>query len=129
MVPGISEHQFSPRACSAPDRQFAANLIRTLAHPAQAEVPGRAFIGSELWIDAFAVISNANLEALLTVAELHLDTARLGMTKGVSDSFARDPVDLIADERPLLSRRPFDSQVYFSTQVGLGRPRAPPRVS
>ena len=78
-------------------------------------MPGRALIGQEFRIDAFAVIAHAKLEALLTVAELHLDTARLGMTEGVSQGFARDPIDLIADERPLLSRGAFDGQAYFGT--------------
>src|SRR5271167_4676396 len=46
--------------------------------------------------------------------------SRLGMMEGVSQRFAPDPIDLIAYQRPLLSRGAFDNQAHFGSAAMAG---------
>src|ERR1700756_1405682 len=96
---GHTEYHLRSGGQSAPDRELAANVLCTLTHASQPKVPGGVLIPQKVGIDALPVIPYAQLELPLTIPKLHLDAARLGVKKCVSQRFARNPVDLIADQR------------------------------
>src|SRR6266705_4883632 len=57
-----------------------------------------------LRINAAAIVANKHSQLLRTVLDLNFDAARLCVAKRVYQSFAPDPIDVVADDRVQRSR-------------------------
>src|SRR6266700_8208838 len=57
-----------------------------------------------LRINAAAIVANKHSQLLHTILDLHFNAARLCVAKRVYQSFAPDPIDVVADDRVQRSR-------------------------
>src|SRR5262245_52393921 len=82
-----------------PHIQLRADLLCSLSNPRQTPVSGDPAFLQQVGVHAFSIVPHAQPKLVFCVQELSFDPARLCVSEGVPQHFARDSVDLIADER------------------------------
>src|SRR5271157_715935 len=73
--------------------------------PCKPKCPGRPFLIKKLRVDALAIISHAQPEALVVVVDFHLNAPRLRVPEGIAQRLASNPVDFVAQNGMQTLRR------------------------
>src|SRR5262249_10287492 len=81
-----------------------------LTHARQTKVPGSIAV-QDRRIDALTVIAHTKLKLAIIVPDLHFNATRACVPEGIAQSLAPDPIDVVTDDWPHLSRRAFDSDI------------------
>src|SRR5271157_824710 len=111
-------------ALRAPDCQLSADRFGALADARQSPVSLARALLEDLAVDALAIIANSQPEELAVVGDFGLDAAGVRVVKGVSQVLARNPVDLVLQDRRQGLPRSFHSHLEcrrFALRTGRSR--------
>ena len=93
-----------PSADFAPHRQFPSDQRGAFRHAAQSVVSLETLIGEHRRIDALAIVTHAQSELLVVVANLGLDLPGLRVPEGIAKGFRSNLVDLVTNDRVQIPR-------------------------
>ena len=99
-----AQFHLRPRTDFAPHRQLPSDQCGAFRHAAQTVVSLETLAGEHRRIDALSIVTHAQSELLVVVADLDLDPPGLRMPEGVPKCFRSNLVDLVTNDRVQISR-------------------------
>src|SRR6266478_1861304 len=108
---------FRPSSGFTPDFQLPAKALGAFAHPRQPPVSCTRSLIANLRINPTPVVSNIQKKLGITVGNLRFDLLRSGMKERVSQRFARNSIDFIAQHGIQLSLFPFQQHAHTRHQA------------
>src|SRR5580700_813008 len=95
----------------APKIYLGARQLRAFADSGQAPMSSpRAFVEYH-WVNADAVIAEADAEFLRIVSNLHFNLFSVRMMESISQNLPANPIELVVKNRLYDARRPFDGHM------------------
>src|SRR5262249_45432883 len=106
------ELDFCSTSVLTPHFQPSAKALAAFAHPRKAPVPRSAALIGILRVNSTSVVSNAQQKLGDAVCNFRLDLLRFRVTECVSQCFARNSVDFIAQQRIKVPLIPFHEHTH-----------------
>ena len=119
MLAGSRSSTSVPAPDFAPHRQFPSDQRGTFRHAAQAVVSLETLAREHRRIDPLAIVTHAQAELLVVVADLDLDPPGMRVPEGIPKGFRRNLVDLVTDDRVQISRLALDCNTECGRLVGV----------